>query len=51
MWLDIKELLNPGSQKFGEPPQKFMQLELADFPKLTPSALPPVPAAGTGPRD
>lgn len=28
MWLDIKELLNPGSKQFGEPPEKFVQLNL-----------------------
>ena len=34
MWLDMKELLNPGSQKFGQPPEKFAQLAITEFPKL-----------------
>ena len=34
MWLDMKELLNPGSKKFGEPPEKFVQLDITEFPKL-----------------
>ena len=42
MWLDIKELLNPGSKKFGEPPEKFVQLDITEFPKL-----PQTPPPGT----
>ena len=34
MWLDMKELLHPGSKKFGEPPEKFVQLDITEFPKL-----------------
>ncbi len=34
MWLDIIELLHPGSKKPSDPPQKFVQLSLDDFRRL-----------------
>ncbi len=34
MWLDIIELLHPGSKTVTEPPRKFVKLELEDFRKL-----------------
>ena len=34
MWLDIKELLHPGSHKPTAPPEKYVQLELDDFRRL-----------------
>jgi NADH-quinone oxidoreductase subunit I len=46
MWLDIKELINPGSKLFTDAPQKFVQLDLEDFKKLP--AAPPPPPPGTG---
>ncbi len=49
MWLDIKELLNPGTRAFNEPPEKFVQLEITDFPKLTPTAPPPPPGTSATP--
>ena len=44
MWLDMKELLNPGSKPFGEPPEKFVQLDITDFPRL------PTPPPVTNPQ-
>ena len=49
MWLDIKELLNPGSRKFTDPPEKFVQLELDDFRKLPQTPEPPPPGSGIAP--
>jgi NADH-quinone oxidoreductase subunit I len=49
MWLDIKELLNPGTRKFSEPPQKFIQLEVEDFKSLPPTPPPPLPGTGIAP--
>jgi NADH-quinone oxidoreductase subunit I len=34
MWLDIVELLHPGSKHPTDPPKKFVQLELEDFKQL-----------------
>ena len=34
MWLDIKELLNPGSRPVTVPPEKFVQLTLDEFREL-----------------
>ena len=34
MWLDITELLHPGSKPFGAPPKKFVQLTLEEFRAL-----------------
>ena len=34
MWLDIIELLHPGSKKPSDPPKKFVQLSLDDFRRL-----------------
>ena len=41
MWLDIKELLNPGTRAFDEPPEKFVQLEPDDFKQLARTPEPP----------
>ncbi len=49
MWLDIKELINPGTRKFGEPPEKFVQLTLDEFKKLPPTPQPPPPGSGLAP--
>jgi NADH-quinone oxidoreductase subunit I len=49
MWLDIKELLDPGTRKFGEPPEKFIQLELDDFRRLPAALPPPPPGSGIAP--
>jgi len=49
MWLDIKELLNPGSRTFTDPPQKFVQLELEEFKQLPPSPAPPPPGTSAIP--
>ena len=49
MWLDIKELLNPGSKTFTDPPDKFVQLELDEFRKLPPTPAPPPPGSGINP--
>ena len=48
MWLDIRELLNPGTRGLTEPPQKFLTLELEDFRKL-PATPPPHPPGSTIP--
>lgn len=48
MWLDIKELLNPGSRGLTDPPEKFVQVDLKGFPNLPkgkPPAHPVVPSA------
>ena len=49
MWLDIKELLNPGSKTFTEPPQKFVQLTLEEFKQLPQTPAPPPPGTGLAP--
>ena len=49
MWLDIKELINPGTRKFGEPPEKFVQLSLDEFKQLPPAPEPPPPGSGLAP--
>ena len=49
MWLDIRELLNPGSRPDAEAPRKFEQLEIADFPTLTPTPPPPPPGTSVRP--
>ena len=49
MWLDIKELLNPGSRTFTEPPEKFVQLTLEDLRKLPATPPPPPPGSGIAP--
>ena len=46
MWLDIKELINPGTRAFNEAPEKFVQLDLEAFRRLP--ATPPPPPPGTG---
>ena len=43
MWLDMKELLNPGSKTFTDAPQKFVQLTLEECRKLPQTPQPPAP--------
>ncbi len=45
MWLNMKELLNPGSKGLTEPPDKFVQIELDEFRKLR--STPPSPPSGS----
>ena len=47
MWLDIKELLRPGSKQLTDPPQKFVQLTPEEFKQLPPTPEPPPPGTGT----
>ena len=49
MWLDIKELLNPGSKTFTQPPEKFVQLTLDEFKRLPQTPAPPPPGTGIAP--
>ena len=49
MWLDIKELLNPGSKTFTQPPEKFVQLTLDEFKRLPQTPEPPPPGTGLAP--
>ena len=49
MWLDIKELLNPGTRAFNEKPEKFVQLDLEDFRKLPRTPEPPPPGTANIP--
>ena len=49
MWLNIKELLNPGSRKLTDPPEKFTQLSLGDFSTLPDAPPPPAPGSGIQP--
>ena len=49
MWLDIRELLNPGSRPSTEPPRKFEPLELADFKRLPQTPSPPPPGTAARP--
>lgn len=49
MWLDIRELINPGSKHHTEPPKKFEQLELEEFRTLTPTPPPPPPGTSAAP--
>jgi len=49
MWLDIKELLNPGSRPFPITPEKFVQLTLEEFKTLPQTPPPPPPGGGTAP--
>ena len=49
MWLDIKELLNPGSKKVTDPPEKFVQLEVDEFQRLPSTPEPPPPGTGIAP--
>lgn len=43
MWLNITELLRPGSRQPSEPSGKFRQLELDQFRQLPPTPEPPPP--------
>ena len=45
MWLDMIELLHPGSKSHTEAPNKFVKLELADFRTLKQTLKTPPPAA------
>ena len=49
MWLDMKELLSPGSRPFDAPPEKFVQLEPHDFTRLPKAPEPPAPGSGAAP--
>ena len=49
MWLDVKELLNPGTRACSEPPEKFVQLTLDEFKRLPPTPPPPPPGSGLAP--
>jgi NADH-quinone oxidoreductase subunit I len=49
MWLDIKELLSPGTRAFGEPPEKCVQLRLDDFKALPRAPEPPPAGSGLAP--
>lgn len=49
MWLNIKEMLNPGSRGLTDDPGKFTQMDLEDFRKLPPSPPPPPPGSGIPP--
>ncbi len=49
MWLDFKELLNPGSKKVTDPPEKFVQLEVDEFKRLPSTPDPPPPGTGLAP--
>jgi len=49
MWLDILELLNPGSRAFTDPPKKFLQLSPEEF-KALPATPPPPPPGTSAPR-
>ena len=46
MWLDMKELLRPGSKALTDPPQKFVQLTPDEFKQLPPTPEPPPPGSG-----
>jgi NADH-quinone oxidoreductase subunit I len=41
MWLNINELLSPGSKRLTDPPQKFAQLSLEELRAIPPSPPPP----------
>ncbi len=47
MWLDIVELLHPGSRRPGEPAKRYLQLELDDFRKMKDTLPPSPPTSGT----
>ncbi|MBI4341631.1 MAG: NADH-quinone oxidoreductase subunit I [Candidatus Omnitrophica bacterium] len=49
MWLDIKELINPGTRAFNEAPEKFVQLSLEEFRALPPTPEPPPPGTAAIP--
>ena len=49
MWLDIRELIRPGSRHHTEPPPKFEQLELVDFRSIPPTPPPPPPGTSAPP--
>ena len=43
MWLDVKELINPGTRQVTDQPEKFVQLSLDEFKALPPTPPPPPP--------
>ena len=47
MWLDVKELINPGTRRVTDPPEKFVQLSLEEFKALPPTPPPPPPGPPT----
>ena len=49
MWLDMKELLNPGTRQFSQPPEKFVQLQPDEFKHLPQTPDPPPPGSGIAP--
>ncbi len=49
MWLDMRELLHPGSQQFGEPPKKYAQYSLEEFRQMAKELPPSPPTSGTPP--
>ncbi len=49
MWLDITELLNPGSKLHTDPPKKFVSLTLEEFKQLPATPPPPPPGSGLPP--
>ena len=51
MWLDIRELLNPGTRSHVEPPKKFVKLELEDFKRLAATPPPPPPGSDIPPAN
>ncbi len=51
MWLDVRELLNPGSRQPTEPPNKFEQLTLEEFRRLPATPPPPEPTPETAPTE
>ena len=49
MWLDITELLHPGSRTFEAPPKKFAHVSLQEFRELAKTLPPSPPTSGTPP--
>ena len=49
MWLDIIELLHPGSRKFTDPPKKYVQVDLETFRDMAKTLPPSPPTSGTPP--
>lgn len=49
MWLNIKELLAPGSKGLTDPPEKYLQMTLEAFKELPQAAEPPEPGTAAIP--
>jgi len=49
MWLDARELINPGTRAFTDPPRKFEPIELEAYKKLKPAPPPPPPGTAATP--